>query len=138
MTVEYRALRRGEVDHEILWSSVLVLGAALGWWWVQAFGAPPLVCPFKAATGVPCVTCGATRALLALARGEAFVSFVLNPFVPVAAMAASSYVLYSVAAIVNGRRRLRARVTAREILVLRGSVIAASSAVWGWLVIDGR
>jgi hypothetical protein len=138
VTVEYRALRRGEVDHEILWSSVLVLSAALGWCWLQAFGAPPLVCPFKAATGLPCVTCGATRALLALVRGEASLAFVLNPSVPLGAMAAWSYVLYSVAAVVNGPRRLRARVTAREVLVLRGSVIAASMAVWAWLVMDGR
>ena len=138
MTFEYRALRPGEVDHEILWSSVLVLSAALGWWWLQSFGVPPLLCPFKTATGLPCVTCGATRALLALLRGEASLSFVLNPLVPLAAMAAWSYVLYSVAAVVNGRRRFRARVTAREVLVLRGSVIAASTAVWAWLVLDGR
>ena len=138
MTVEYRALRRGEVDHEVLWSSVLVLSAALGWWWLQAFGVPSLLCPFKAATGLPCVTCGSTRALLALGRGEASVAFVLNPFVPLAAMAASLFVVYSVATVVNGRRRLRARVTAGEILVLRGSVIAASTVVWAWLVIDGR
>jgi hypothetical protein len=128
----------GEVDHEILWSSVLVVSAALGWCWLQAFGIPPLVCPFKAATGLPCVTCGATRALLALVRGEPSVAFMLNPFVPLAALAASLYVLYSVATLVNGRRRLRARVTAWEAFVLRGSVIATSTVVWVWLVMDGR
>jgi hypothetical protein len=138
VTVEYRPLRRGEIDHEILWSSVLVLGGALGWWWLQAFGVPPLVCPFKAATGFPCVTCGATRALLALVQGQVSAAFVLNPLVPLAAMTALSYVLYSGAVVVSGRRRLRTRVRAWEALVLRGSVIGASTAVWGWLVIDGR
>ena len=138
MTVEYRALRQGEVDHELLWSSVLVLSGALGWWGLQVFGVPPLVCPFKAATGFPCLTCGATRALLTLVEGQAAAAFVLNPFVPLAAIAASSYVLYSATAVVHGGRRVRARVTAWEALVLRGSVIGAFMAVWGWLVIDGR
>ena len=36
-------------------------------------------CPFRAITGVPCPTCGFTRALLALLRGDLMGSLRLHP-----------------------------------------------------------
>lgn len=38
---------------------------------------PP--CPLHELTGIPCLTCGATRVALLLARGEAFEALALNP-----------------------------------------------------------
>jgi hypothetical protein len=48
-----------------------------------AAGAP--ACPFRAFTGVPCATCGGTRALLALARFDAFAALSWNPLVTLGA-----------------------------------------------------
>lgn len=42
---------------------------------------PFMKCAFKATTGLPCVTCGGTRALRALSRGELAEAFWLNPLV---------------------------------------------------------
>jgi hypothetical protein len=42
---------------------------------------PFMKCAFKATTGLPCVTCGGTRALRALTRGEVAQAFWLNPLV---------------------------------------------------------
>jgi len=39
------------------------------------------VCPFHALTGVPCPTCGYTRAVSLLARGEMGAAFAFQPFV---------------------------------------------------------
>lgn len=47
-----------------------------------AAGSP--VCAFRAITGVPCPTCGGTRALLALARLDAFAALAWNPLVTLA------------------------------------------------------
>src|SRR5438132_399412 len=48
---------------------------------------PFMKCAFKSATGLPCVTCGGTRALRALSRGEFAEAFWLNPLVIAGAFA---------------------------------------------------
>ncbi len=70
------------------------LGLVTGLWCVFVFtvviidqiaGKEVVVCWFRALTGVPCPTCGSTRALLALAQGRVIESFTYNPmFVAVA------------------------------------------------------
>jgi len=48
---------------------------------------PFMKCAFKSMTGLPCVTCGGTRALRALSRGELAEAFWLNPLVVAGAFA---------------------------------------------------
>jgi hypothetical protein len=50
-----------------------------------AAGVP--ACAFHALAGIPCPTCGGTRALLALARWDVAGAFVWNPLVTLAALA---------------------------------------------------
>jgi hypothetical protein len=45
------------------------------------------VCAFRAITGVPCPTCGGTRALLALSRLDAAAALAWNPLVTLAVAA---------------------------------------------------
>ncbi len=42
------------------------------------------VCPFKTLTGLPCLTCGTTRAALALARFEVAEAIAVNPLATIA------------------------------------------------------
>ncbi len=44
-------------------------------------------CPMRAATGIPCPGCGATRAALALLAGHALAALALNPLAVVAGLA---------------------------------------------------
>lgn len=44
----------------------------------------PTFCVFRAVTGVPCPTCGSTRAALALASGEVDLAFRYNPLISAA------------------------------------------------------
>lgn len=37
------------------------------------------ICPLRLATGIPCATCGTTRALCALSQGQWLESLLLNP-----------------------------------------------------------
>ena len=47
----------------------------------QATGVGVVVCWFRAATGIPCPTCGSTRALMALAGGRPLEAIEHNPLV---------------------------------------------------------
>ena len=40
---------------------------------------PPLACPLRAITGIPCPLCGMTRACVAAAHGHLGASLVFNP-----------------------------------------------------------
>jgi hypothetical protein len=66
--------------HEVAWlaAAALSFAAAL----LLPFDRPPLslfACPFRAATGWPCPSCGATHAVLHLARGELLASLLSSP-----------------------------------------------------------
>ncbi len=68
-----------------LWGGAALAGAAAApFARTLAAGAP--ACLFHALTGVPCPTCGATRALLALARLDVPAALAWNPLVAVAAV----------------------------------------------------
>jgi hypothetical protein len=85
-----------------LWGgAALVCAAAAPFAEGLAAGAP--VCPFRALTGVPCATCGGTRALLALARLDAGAALAWNPLV---ALAAAVFVLGGLVALARALRGL--------------------------------
>lgn len=83
--------RRGRVPPGRGWDVSLVAGltglAALCEALAREYGASPVTCPFRAVTGLPCATCGSTRAGLALLDGRASDAFLLNPMVMTAAAA---------------------------------------------------
>jgi Protein of unknown function (DUF2752) len=54
-----------------------MLGLAVAWPWLPVH--PPLACPFRALTGVPCPFCGMTRAVVAAMHGHLLESLRFNP-----------------------------------------------------------
>ena len=65
--------------HILLMSLSLVGYAWLGWN-VSEEAATPAACIFKAVTHLPCPSCGTTRALVVLMRGDIEASLLINPF----------------------------------------------------------
>ena len=70
VTLTWRRLAPLEIDHEALWllvgsASLCLLGVALATPGIQL----PR-CAFKTITGLPCPTCGLTRTIIALSRGD--------------------------------------------------------------------
>ena len=67
-----------EIDHELIWLLVS-LGAFLGLalWFAARFPTPQ--CVFHALTGLPCVTCGATRSAFQFLHGHYSASLFFNP-----------------------------------------------------------
>ncbi len=59
----------------------------------QVTGSKVVVCWFRAVTGIPCPTCGSTRALATLAQGRVFESFAHNPLFVVLGIVAAMWLL---------------------------------------------
>ncbi len=138
MTLRWRRLGPREIDHELLWLSVA--GAALCGLAV-ALATPGIrlpQCVFRLATGLPCPTCGMTRAVLALAHGDWAHAWIMNPLVVLTAAGGAFYALY--AALVLGARlpRLRPVLTVGDARFVRLCGVAVVLANWAWLIASGR
>ena len=140
MVIERRPLAGREVDHERLWLSVALAGAALVVLWVASGHEelPRVICPFRHLTGIPCVGCGGTRALLALTRGELHAAFIWNPLVAAASIAALAWLLYAAVVTVLRAPRLRVRLGSRDRLLFRTAAWTVLVGNWMFLILQGR
>jgi len=114
MRFEWRPLRAGEPDHELIWLCVTVASAVLLATWVLA-GWPFPRCNFRALTGVPCLTCGATRAALSLLHGEWASAWRFNPLATLAMVGVGVFDAYAAAVLAFRAKRLRVRFPSRRV-----------------------
>jgi hypothetical protein len=107
-----------------------------------ALAIAPLVAPFAPAclfhalTGLPCPSCGATRAVVALADGDVGRALAFNPLVTLGVLA---FLAAGMAALPWVALRGPVPVEARAVSTgrLRLGVAATLAAQWAWLVIRG-
>lgn len=108
MRVEWRRRRAGEPDHELIWLVVTLGLAAAGSGWL-ALHLPWPVCNFRALTGLPCATCGATRASLSFLHGHPGAAWRFNPLICVGLCAVGFFDAYAL--VVLGTRSKRVRLS---------------------------
>ena len=130
MQLRWRTLRADEPDYELIWFAVTVLGAAalLAW---HALSLPWPDCNFRALFGIPCLTCGSTRAALALTNGNIAAAWLHNPLATLTLLGIAAYDVYAVAALLTRSRRLRVTLSRR---VLAVGLIAAALLNWTYLL----
>jgi hypothetical protein len=138
VTGSWRPLAAGELDHELLWSVLGIVWAAGAVVWLGTFGVPPIACAFRSITGLPCPTCGTTRALVALVHGAWRESLALHPLVVPAVLGGGVYVAYALTVSLFRRPRLRVRLSARDWWVARAAVLTMVVGVWSYLIVVGR
>lgn len=116
-----------------LWGGAAIVCAAAAPW-ASAFAQGMPACPFRELLGVPCLTCGSTRALAALARIDLGAAFGWNPLV------AGAGILFIAGGVVAlGAALLGGEVRApRPTPLLRAALAAALAANWAFLVAAGR
>jgi hypothetical protein len=134
MRLVWRRISPDDFNHELVWLAVSVTVAVGGALWLR-LGLPVWRCPFLAVTGYPCLTCGATRCVIAFLRGNFFAAWLWNPL----ALAALCFVVvFDVyAAIVLMARGPRLRLinwTRGEKNAVRIGAIALIVVNWGYLL----
>jgi hypothetical protein len=95
-----------EIDHELIWLAVSTASLAVGTAWL-ALGPTWPRCSFLVLTGLPCVTCGATRSTLAFLHGHFLSALGWNPLVFFALVSLFVFDLYAAFVLTSGRPRLR-------------------------------
>ena len=121
-------------DHELIWFAVSVAsisGAAI---WL-ALALPWPRCAFLAVTGLPCVTCGATRSAFQFLHGHFSASLFFNPLAFVAFCSVLAYDLYALVILAARAPRLRfGNFSRSEKLLARAAVIILLAGNWLYLL----
>lgn len=130
MRISFNRPAARDTDYERLWGSVFAVSFAGGAAWVHWLGLPPLVCPFRWLTGVPCPTCGATHAFAALVDGHLAASLAFHPAVAPACLLGILYIVYSLIVVAMRLPRLRLTLDRRDATITRWATVAAIGAFW--------
>ncbi len=138
MRLAWQRLDDHDVDHELIWAWIVLLGAIGGGFWLSRFGLPPVICMFHAVTGFPCLTCGATRAALLLVEGNPAGSLRMHPAVPVGLLMASIYVPYALTVSTARLPRIRLTLTPEDWVCIRWAAALTVALLWIYLIADGR
>lgn len=94
--------------------------------------AVPYVCPVRAAAGIPCPTCGMTRAFVALARGDPGAAVAASPLGALVAAGAWAFAVAAAARLALGAPWPGLQARAARTAVAAG--LLALLANWAWLV----
>ena len=95
-------------------------------------------CVFKTVTGLPCPSCGVTRAVIALSRGQLAHGLFMNPLAAIACGAALVYLAYAAAVLAFRLPRFRPVLSPAGARVVRIATVAVIGVNWIWLIATGR
>ena len=98
---------------------------------------PVSLCFFKAFTGIPCPTCGGTRALSCLAHLDLVGAFAMNPLVTAGAFVVAAWAIADLA-LLPRRRALVIELRPGLASVVRVAAVVLLVANWAYLVAAGR
>jgi len=115
----------------------LLLALTVPLWPELSHSLPP--CPFRTLTGVPCPTCGTTRAVLALSHGHVGEAFLHNPMVTVGLFFTGLAAVLWAVAHAGGKSLPKALASLDRHWPwwLRVGVTLALVANWAWVVARG-
>jgi hypothetical protein len=134
MRLCWRHRAADEIDHELIWLAVSTASMAVGAAWL-ALGLTWPRCPFLVLTGLPCVTCGATRSTLAFLHGHFLSALGWNPLAFFALVSVLVFDLYAAMVLIGGRPRLRiVDSSTAEKNVLRIAVVCLLALNWIYLL----
>lgn len=134
MKLELRPQVRGEFNLEAVVLACSAAGAAgMGAWLL--LGLPWPQCTFHALFRIPCLTCGSTRATLALVHGNIGGAWHFNPLATIALCGIAAFDLYAIVVLAIGARRFRVSLgTSRQRRIAGGLVVSVALLNWIYLL----
>ena len=129
--------KKPRLDHELIWFWVFFVSGASGlaWLWLRL---PLPGCPLRTLTGIPCLTCGGTRAARLILQGEPWGAFVQSPLVTGLLALAGLFMLYAAGVLFFKMPRLRlVAISAPEARFLRALTLLLILASWLYLIVTG-
>jgi hypothetical protein len=130
------AARAGAPPLGAIFGAIGLLAAAAVWL-LRLDRLPLTFCLFKGFTGLPCPTCGSTRALGHLFALDFGGAFRMNPFTTLAALVIAAWALADLA-LLPRRQALGLEVSPRLAFALRVGALCLFVANWVYLVAAGR
>ena len=131
MNATLRQLGPDEADLELLTLGTSVGGLAYaGVWMAGGFPLPP--CAFRAITGCPCPTCGATRCVMAVLHGHIGQALGWNPMVFAGLALLALFNVYAAAVLLGQLPRLRISLNGWEGNVVRVASVVVIAANWAY------
>jgi len=132
MQVIFNKRNPGQIEFGIIYGSIALL-ALLAARLVPIASIVPS-CAFKGLWGVPCPTCGSTRAVVHLSHGEIAAALAMNPVVALVIVFAVIFFFYSLIALMFDLRKIGFIMTEREKNTVRITAVLLLLAQWGWLI----
>jgi hypothetical protein len=127
-----RPLEREEKQLAWVWGVLAASALLLRPVWLAVAPLLP-ACPFRALTGVPCLSCGTTRAAVALLDGRVVDALIANPL---AALAGAAFVAGGAVAPAWALLDLPVpRLPAPAPRALRLAIAAALLSGWAWVIV---
>jgi len=129
LTVQQRTY--GQIELGIIFGTIAILALVSARVLPLQENLPP--CLFRAATGIPCPSCGTTRSLVHLAHGDIAGSLILNPLFSLAMMTALCLFIVSSARLLFNVSSISLTHTRREGTLLRAGMAGLFLANWTYL-----
>ncbi len=134
MRLIWRRAPAEDFNHELIWLVVSVAAVVAGGVWL-GLGLPWLGCPFRAVTGYPCLTCGATRCAIAFSHGHLSTAWSWNPLAFLALCGVALFNVYAVAVLLARGPRFRViDWTRSEKNAVRVAVVVLIAVNWAYLL----
>ena len=104
----------------------------VGLWWLRQFPSALSPCLMRTVWGVPCPTCGGTRAVLAMSQGRLLDAIATNPLITISTLALLAWAVGGLAATLVPRWRRTVEASPGEGRRFALVMFAAILASWLW------
>ena len=138
MRFELKELQPKAVNHELIWGSIgLFVALCSRFFPFDRIPLPP--CLFHRITGIPCPTCGFTRAFRLMSRLRLLDGFLMSPLAALVFACMVVFVVYAAVVLAFHTPRIRMHLSGRrELNIARVLVAVVVISNWAYIIAAGR